>query len=453
MSFKAIETTLASTVANDGTLTLAYPSGFDKGAFLLGVRHRALYNGTSVLTQPNDFEISFGTRSAGITITNRSEASWLAGKTFVLQAETAGKAAYKDPDWGATKFLARAQRSKPILIDLGQPLALNTDQFIKAATSTELPNATTISYTPATNGTSPTDDTMVLDIDYVNGVLCWKMDVPRNFTVAATHGSSMVAMTIVARGYDVYGNAMRESLSITATGTSKSATGVKAFAAIYQIDFTAAGDSTTNTVNVGFGDVLGLPVFLPSSSMILAETVDGINVQPAGKVYIPFEIEQTELLAPTAEQIVCPVDGYISRLRGIIQGAVTTGGAITVEVNTVAVTGLTFTIADADAAGVRYNDAPTTPFSSTTVVAAGDQITVTPAAAINSAGQLNGMIEITTKGVEGTVVAGSVVEASATSADVRGTYTPRIACDGSQSFALLVALPDPGYLGGVQYNG
>jgi len=55
-------------------------------------------------------------------------------------------------------------------------------------------------------------------------------------------------------------------------------------------------------------------------------------------------------------------------------------------------------------------------------------------------------------------VAGTVAAAlapntvsTATTADVRGTYDPNSACDGAISFALLVALPDPNYLGNDQF--
>ncbi|API60536.1 hypothetical protein BSL82_15635 [Tardibacter chloracetimidivorans] len=55
----------------------------------------------------------------------------------------------------------------------------------------------------------------------------------------------------------------------------------------------------------------------------------------------------------------------------------------------------------------------------------------------------------------GTLVAGLAVNtpSTATTADVRGTYDPNSACDGSKGFALIAALPDPGFLGNPQYDG
>jgi hypothetical protein len=55
----------------------------------------------------------------------------------------------------------------------------------------------------------------------------------------------------------------------------------------------------------------------------------------------------------------------------------------------------------------------------------------------------------------GTVVAGVLTAGGsvATSGDVRGTYDPNSAADGSKVFQLVVFLPDPGYIGQAQYAG
>ena len=53
----------------------------------------------------------------------------------------------------------------------------------------------------------------------------------------------------------------------------------------------------------------------------------------------------------------------------------------------------------------------------------------------------------------GTIVAGVTSAATATTGDVRGTYDPDTAADGSTAFALLVSLPDPSGQGVPQYAG
>lgn len=154
-------------------------------------------------------------------------------------------------------------------VSLGSPVTLDANGLVVAATSTELPNAATITYTTATDNTSPLDGAIAAPSTvFLNGanVLVWVLDVPRNITMDVTHGTSIVAMSCTISGYDEYGVPMTETLSVTATGTSKSAAGKKAFKYIYSYAFTSAGDATTNTVDVGWGDVLGLPFRLAALS-------------------------------------------------------------------------------------------------------------------------------------------------------------------------------------------
>lgn len=53
----------------------------------------------------------------------------------------------------------------------------------------------------------------------------------------------------------------------------------------------------------------------------------------------------------------------------------------------------------------------------------------------------------------GTFVAGVLSEATATTGDVRGTYDPNSATDGSKVFRLWILTADPGYMGATQYAG
>lgn len=157
--------------------------------------------------------------------------------------------------------------------ELDAPAAADTDSMIKAATSTELPNTETVTYTPDTDGTSPTDG--VQGTATIDGTTYWELDAPRNLTAAATHASSVVAMTIVVTGLDEYKQAMVEQLDIAATGTSQTDAGKKAFKYIRSIAITAAADAEANTLNMGFGDVFGLPFKLSKKSLVLAANADG----------------------------------------------------------------------------------------------------------------------------------------------------------------------------------
>jgi hypothetical protein len=183
--------------------------------------------------------------------------------------------------WGAA-YLPGHNSSKPGAVmspvyyhTVGAPLTLDADGLVLAATSAELPNATTITYTFATQGgASP------LDGANPTGVL----DIARNLTIAVTHATSVVAMTILVTGKDLYGQVMTELLSIAATGTSQAATGAKAFKSITTIAITSAGNATTNTMNMGWGDVLGLPYYISSKNQVI-HLMDGVP-QTSGTVVV-----------------------------------------------------------------------------------------------------------------------------------------------------------------------
>jgi hypothetical protein len=151
-----------------------------------------------------------------------------------------------------------------VKIDLGAPLTLDTNGLIVAATSTELPDTETVTYTFPATSSSPQDGANLTGI----------MDVPRNITSVTTHGSSIVAMTILVTGTDTYGEAMSELITVAATGTSEIDDGIKAFKTVTSIAITAAADAEANTLNMGFGDVLGLPYKLEGEYDVLAQYAD-----------------------------------------------------------------------------------------------------------------------------------------------------------------------------------
>jgi len=121
----------------------------------------------------------------------------------------------------------------------------------------------------------------------LGGVLAKKPDVPRNVVITVTHASSVVAMSGVITGTDWTGKTITEAWSVTATGTSKTYTGKKAFASITSITEVVAADASDNTIIAGTGNVLGLKV-KASTSKLLDEQMDsasassGTLVQGAG---------------------------------------------------------------------------------------------------------------------------------------------------------------------------
>lgn len=295
MSLKTISGILAAAVADAGTVAITYPTGYTRGNFIPGVDHRLVMNQVE-LKSPNKITLSFG--ATQVTITNKTGAAWPAGSPFVLQLEVpAGEVGQLSLD-GRTR-MPRVNACPVRMVDLGSPAALSAAGIRAAA---------------AVGGAGA-----------LAGLLVTTLDVPRALTILSAGNDTGITFTVL--GKDAYGNTVTEIITGANAGT---AAGKKAFASFTSI--TASGAAAGN-VSVGWGNVLGLPVFLPNAVHILKEIQDGA--------------------AATA----------------------------------------------------------------------------------------------------GTTVAGDQSFPSGTTGDVRGTYVPNSAPDGTKAYSLICALPDPGYLGADQFAG
>lgn len=105
----------------------------------------------------------------------------------------------------------------------------------------------------------------------------------------------------------------------------------------------------------------------------------------SNEVAIPVNLSQTDVLAGTANYIEAPFDGYITRFQTQVTAAVTTGGAVTLTVQGVAVDGASITIANSAAIGTLQEDTPTASHA-TTKVRKGQRVGVVPDAAFDTAG-------------------------------------------------------------------
>lgn len=416
MSHSTVSLVLASAVATSGTFTVSYPSGKGKGNFINGSDHRMVALQKEMFVG-KEFTISFGDTAA--TITYLGSTTIPASSTVRVQLDEVGE------EYRVEEVISGGQQLRPVWIDLGSPATADADGILNDASATD----------SATSYDSS---------DFVTG-FDGTLDVPRNLTATGTAGSNHV---VTVTGEDVYGNTMVEALTLSGTSVIS---GVKAFKKVTSV--AVAAGAASDTFDLGWGDVLGLPFFLKDTDQVIAEYENSDRVSGgAGKVFLPFEYGATQINAGTSWELVCPVHGEITRLRSTIQTAFTTGGDVTVEVNTTAVDGLSMAVGT-DAAGVRDTDTPTAGHAST-VVAPGDRIEVIGSAAFDSAGAINGVLEIRAYGTQnGTYVVGSQAQATATSGDVRGTFDPDTACDGVTSFALVALVDNANYLGAPQYAG
>lgn len=167
----------------------------------------------------------------------------------------------------------------PVRADLGAPAVADADLLIVAATSTELPNASTKTYTCSGASASPYDG--AAPYATINGVTCWDVrdgaTYGRNLVSVTTHSSAVVASTILISGYDYTGQPMSELHTVTAGTTSKTVTGTKAFAYVHTVAIYSASDATANTVNIGTGSKLGLPFKLASLTDCIQANIAGVQ--------------------------------------------------------------------------------------------------------------------------------------------------------------------------------
>ena len=238
MSLHTIQGQLASAVATSGTFTTGYPEDGFLGLYRSGKNHRLVVDG-KVYSCPNDFGVAY-TSATVITITWRGTNTLRAGARWILQLDIGGV----EPIPGVNKSLFIS----PARINLGAPITADTDGIAAVQTTAGAGNFT-------------------LDGVRVSGGVA-VLDVPRNVTLTgATTNHS--ARTFTIYGTDEYGAAVVETL---AGPNSNTVSGKKAFKRVTRV--AVDGAISTNGVQVGFGDVLGLPVFVDGGG-VFREREDG----------------------------------------------------------------------------------------------------------------------------------------------------------------------------------
>lgn len=232
MSYFISRGNLVSEVKDNGTFTIGYPSGTNKGTFAGSAGHKMLLGQNTLLEAPYSFGLTFGAED--ITVTNLSGAALPEGMAYYLELQTVG-------DTDRIPGINRAIFARVAYINLGAPVAADSDAIAKSQTVGAGENA-------VLSMTEP--------------------DVPRNI-VAAWTGTAVVTV----RGKDEYGQDMAESSTAGTTFTGK-----KAFSRIDSISASAAVTGLT----AGTGKVLGLPVSLQTEAHVLGEIQDDAAVATKG---------------------------------------------------------------------------------------------------------------------------------------------------------------------------
>lgn len=259
MSYKVVKGILSAAVADAGTFTVGYPTGFSRGDFSVGANAK-LVIGDQTLSQPADIGLSYGASS--VTVTNRTGATWASGARFYFQFDQAG-----DRNPVTLKGVEQFTRISLVRLNLGAPVVGASNNIWTSA-----------AMTTASGANVPTGALLV-------GGICDLGCTGRN-VIAAWTGTAVITIT----GKDIYGNTVVEK---SASGTSL--TGKKAFKTVTSISVSA--DVTGLTV--GTGNVLGFPVRVPSAGHILKELEDG-GAATAGTVVAGLTLD-TESTATTAD--------------------------------------------------------------------------------------------------------------------------------------------------------
>lgn len=319
------------------------------------------------------------------------------------------------------EYSADVVHDAPYECNLGAPAALSANGILSA--------------TAMVNGSAVTVTSFVLDD------LTTKCTYGRNITAVASSTNTRV-MTVY--GKDYLGEPLIEAITLTSATTVQ---GAKAFMYIDKIVFASASDTTT--VNVGWGDKLGLPY---KTFDINDEYLSDVLLpKPPSPVYLQVAKDATQHAAGTVAGVVAPVDGKFRGGRFVVTEAIVGNDTITASLaGGSAMADFSITHASAIAVGTVYTDTVSGTDASH-AVSAGEAIflinTSTP-----SAGAISGYFILDPDSdYDGTFVAGDDTTATSTTGDTRGTYTPSTPTDGTNTYKMFLRLDHTNLHGVQQY--
>lgn len=237
----AITQVLVADLADAATLAFNYPTGFSLNSFLLSNRHELEINGT-LLTAPEDFTIAFTTV---ITITNRTGTAFLTGQTATLYPDTDGNIVNVFDNGGDNQVIPLTTCPVQLMkVDIGQPLVADVDAIVDAVTA-------------GVDG--------ILAIETNTAALTFTMDTPvgRNITGDSSSASDDTTLAIRVVGLDTDFQPQTEEIAMNGI---TAVAGVKTFSSVESVTFftvaTGVVAASTGAIDVGFGDIFGLPIRL-----------------------------------------------------------------------------------------------------------------------------------------------------------------------------------------------
>lgn len=126
-------------------------------------------------------------------------------------------------------------------------------------------------------------DRVVSAVQIADGaqVLAAQPDVPRNLTMTLTDADDSVTADVVATGLDPAGRVVTETMSPDGAGGGKTLTGTKIFAEVTSVVVSnTAGSAAGDNLEVGVGDVIGLPTDISETSAVKHAYLGGTKLTP-----------------------------------------------------------------------------------------------------------------------------------------------------------------------------
>jgi len=238
MPFVPMNVILDHPLPKNSTLSLPYPEGKNEGHFFGAVNHTVSIDGV-FFRSPRDFTLI--TQPDRVVFVWQGEMTLPASSLLHMQLEIPGGDFYYDAKVGIT--VLNMVHSPLFMVNLAAPAADDEGYWVQPTPVNEV-RSLTLAQT--------------------------QIPTARNVIIHTENDNSHC--TFVIEGEDIYRRAVLEKITASSTGKAE---GGKAFARINRI---TPSHPCNGKIQIGTGNKLGLPVFLPSPGYLIREIINGVTV-------------------------------------------------------------------------------------------------------------------------------------------------------------------------------